>query len=124
MVVATDIHGTSLRGIELLHDLRFILFQRFRDAGKSGLQFLVLRLLYQRLGPIERQIEVASARVHLADFRRRRFVALEELAISAVQSRRENESPGVTCLVCEVLDGNSQSQKLSERIPPQVPLLQ
>ena len=70
-------------------DLRLVLCKRLRERLEARLKVLVLRLLGQRLRPVESEIEVAAAIIELADFAGGRAVMFEDLGVGLIQRFRE-----------------------------------
>ena len=85
VVVPAHIDRLALGSEQFGVDFCLILDQLLCDAGKSRLQFLVLRLRSQSLGPVHGQVEVAAAVVDLAYLARGRSVVVEELADRLVE---------------------------------------
>src|SRR3972149_6195109 len=66
-VIAAHVDRPPLRRDQLRVDLRRVVAELLRDLRELRLEFLVLRLLGERLRPVEREVEVAAAVVDLAD---------------------------------------------------------
>src|ERR1019366_8477541 len=79
MVVAAEVDGASLRGKKLGVDLRLIGDQLTCDCVEPPLQLRVARLISQRKGPVQREVEMAAAIVDLSHLARRGPVVVEEL---------------------------------------------
>ena len=84
-VVAADINRLALNAGQFRDDLRFVLCKRFCQRREAGFQFRIFVLRGECFGPVEREVEMASAVVEFADFARRRFVFLQELRVSGVE---------------------------------------
>ena len=110
-------------GEQFLDDFRFVGGELFGDRGEDRFQFSVLSLGGERLGPVEREVEVAAAVVDAGDFAGGRFVFDQELARRGVQGVGEDFGLGDAEGFAEVFERNSDGQKLAERIPAQVVLL-
>ena len=68
MIVTADLYRVAFRLAQLLDDLCFVLLELLRDAAKLLLEFLVLALLGESLGPVQRKVEVSSAVIEFSDF--------------------------------------------------------
>ena len=78
-VVPAHIDGLALGRDQFGGDLGLVFRELLGDAANRVLEFLVLVLPGQRLGPVQGQVEVAAAVVDLADLAGGRLVVVEEL---------------------------------------------
>lgn len=67
-VVTADIGGLALHGEEFADDGFLVGSERFCDGSEGGLEFGILVLRGERLGPIEGEIEMRAAVVDGAEF--------------------------------------------------------
>src|SRR5262245_19063223 len=104
MVIAAHVDGLALRGEDLGVDLRGILAALLRHSPEPRPELGVLGARRQRLGPVERQVEVAAAVVDLPDLARRRLVVVEELADRLVERLREERGALVAERAGDVLE--------------------
>ncbi len=67
MIIAADVHFGSLSIVQFRNDLLAVGGQLLRDRLELDLQVGASRLVGERFGPIEREIEAAAAIVQLVD---------------------------------------------------------
>ena len=116
-VVAADLDGLALHGVELGDDLLLVLRERGGDRRERRRELGVLRLRRELLRPVEPQVEVASAVVDRAESATRRAVLFEEGSRRSVQRLREDAGLLVARAVCEVLERSGQREELAQGIP-------
>src|SRR5213594_144096 len=85
MIIAAHIDRFSLGAEQLGNNLGLIFCKLFGDFGKTRLKVLILRLLGQRLRPVQREIKMASAIINLAHLAGWRLVALQELGVGLIE---------------------------------------
>src|SRR6185437_9557881 len=119
-----DIDRLALRRIELGDDLLLVAAQLGRDGLEELAERRIVGLRDERLGPVECQIEMTAAVVDLTHIALRGSIVLEHLAVSGIERARNDQRPRIARLTSEVLDGHLQREKLSERVPAQVPFLE
>ena len=78
------------------------------------LQIFVVGLCSQLLGPIERQIELATTVVQLTRFGGRVLVVVQQFAGSSVQGLGQNFGFGVVGFDAQLFHAHSQSQEFAE----------
>ena len=120
MVVPTCIDRLTLSRNQLPRYLGFVIRHFLSNLDEARCQILILRLLGQRLRPVESQIEMAAAVIDFSDFARWRFIALQELGIGLIKGIRQHFRRGIVRHFGQMLQRGSQRQEVSERIPPQI----
>ncbi len=102
----------ALYRVELVNDPGFVLLQFFRHWNKTLLQFAVLRLIGQCLGPVQNQVKMAAAIVELPDLREGDLL-LSSFSVAMLMHRRVF-CLGIAGRFRQVLQRHRQGQKLTE----------
>ena len=123
MVVAAHVHGPALGRDQFPVDLRLVVGELLGNLGEAGLEFLVLALGGQGLGPVERQVEVAAPVVDLPHLAGRRLVVVEERGDGLVERFRQHRGLRILVGVGNVFQRSGEGGELAEGIPAQVALL-
>lgn len=69
LVIATDIHGLALCGLQLLQNLGFRIAERSGDGFELVSQFDIVRLCGQRFCPVHSQVEMATTVIQTTTLR-------------------------------------------------------
>src|SRR5207244_12886674 len=108
--------GLALGADQLRVELRLAIAHGPGRAAEARREVRVLRAR-ERLGPVEREVEVAPAVVDLAHLARRRPVGVEELADRLVEAVGERLRARVRELRAHVLERRAERRELPERVP-------
>jgi hypothetical protein len=70
----------ALNGKQFLDDAGFVSEELFRDGGEDSLEFRIVGLRGEGLGPVEGEVKVGAAVVDAAEFAAGRAVVVEKAA--------------------------------------------
>jgi len=110
VVVATDVHSTSLASVELSDDLSLV---GAEVLGESR-EFFVF--LGESFSPVKGKVVVGSSVIGLSSFTARSLVLIKPSDNSRVESRPEQGGSSVT-LSSEMLESSSGGKVLTKGIP-------
>src|SRR5262245_48477041 len=122
MVVAAAIGRLALNCEELAGDLFLIRRELLGDWGENLFKFEVLVLSGKGLGPIQREVEVAASIVDAANLACRRLIIDEKLAGRFIERVGEDLRFSVAKSLAEMLERDSEREKLPERITAEIVL--
>lgn len=110
VVVATNVHSTSLASVELTDDLSLVRTEVFGESR----EFLVL--LGECFSPVKSKVVVGSSVIGLSSFTAGSLVFVKPSDNSRVEGRPELGGSGVS-LSSEMLESSSRSEVLTKGIP-------
>mmetsp|Transcript_24048 Transcript_24048/g.58422 ORF Transcript_24048/g.58422 Transcript_24048/m.58422 type:complete len:378 (-) Transcript_24048:1216-2349(-) len=122
LVVASQVHGSSLALDELVHDLLLVVLQRLSHRPKLGLDLGDIAGRHG-LGPVQSQVEVGAPVVDLLDLTRRVLVGIQEPAHGVVQTGSQSCHLGIAALAAQLLQVRLEGQELTQGVPAEVVLL-